>query len=108
MKACFKPFNHAAFIYWNFTACATISKYHSSFSSTIPLFFFFFFLKSSEYKNLSTMTRSEGEKKILTKTRPFSKADTELFSDKNCGQNYFSGSNLTPILVRKDPINLLG
>lgn len=59
MKAWFKPFNHAAFIYWNCTACATFSKYHSSFSSAIPLFF----LKTSEYKNLSTMTRNEGKKK---------------------------------------------
>lgn len=31
MKACFKPFNHTAFTYWNCTAQAPFSKYHSRF-----------------------------------------------------------------------------
>lgn len=32
---CFKHFNHAAFFYWNHTACATFSKYHSKFLSVL-------------------------------------------------------------------------
>jgi len=68
MKACFKPFNHTAFFYWNCTACAS---YIFKVSLKVFISHSSIFLKSSEFRNLSNMTRKEREKKDPYENKDF-------------------------------------
>lgn len=92
MKACFKPFDHTAFFYWNYTACATFSKYHSRLSSVIPQSFW-------RVLNIGIWViwqEMKGKKRSLRKQRLSTKLKQNYFQTKTVAKTLFSGFKLLP------------